>query len=79
VDTSDTTQAKLRPDLLVYIEEVNLLRGEEETSDFTKAHDHLKKKLHWNPVLLGDLPYLLGYAATQSHIQFFSLDKRFDT
>jgi len=75
-DSSSLTQKSKRPDLLIYVNEVALFRGEEETSKLETAFSDLRKKLSWNHGVLGSLPYILGYAANKDYLQFFALDQK---
>ena len=73
--TLTTTELSLRPDILITVSDCLIFRGEEEIKHFDKACTYLTKKLLWNPVLLGNLPYVFGVAVTFERIQFFALDR----
>jgi hypothetical protein len=68
-----TTGNKLCPDFLFYIKNCLIFRGEEEEKDFEKAKSDLSAKLVWNNLILGNLPYILGYCASRDQVEFFAL------
>lgn len=73
VDDSQTTLENKRPDILLWIQNCLVFRGEEEREKFDKAKHDLKEKMVWNPVLMGALPYVIGAAVTTSAVQFFAI------
>eukprot|EP00742_Colponemidia_sp_Colp-10_P003308 GILJ01003522.1.p1 GENE.GILJ01003522.1~~GILJ01003522.1.p1 ORF type:complete len:525 (+),score=46.82 GILJ01003522.1:62-1576(+) len=75
-DPSNHTQRNLRPDFLLWVNGVLLLKGEEESesSKIGKAIDDLTSKLNpWVPGM-NTLPYVLCYAAVRESIRFFAID-----
>lgn len=75
VDKSQTTQKNIRPDVLLYVNNALFVRGEEELDghDFSKAQNELLSKLIWNPAFVGRAPFLIGFAAASTKLQFFAL------
>lgn len=78
-NTSDdiTTGVRLRPDVLVWLGDLLILRGEEENNDYKTAVLDLSSKLVWNEAALGTVPFLFGFAATRDEIGLYA-QTRFD-
>jgi hypothetical protein len=74
-DASDqsVTAQRRRPDLVVYVEDVVVLRGEWNSDDFKAACQELTDKLVPSPLFTGGLPYVFGMAANKSQLQLFAL------
>eukprot|EP00742_Colponemidia_sp_Colp-10_P004307 GILJ01004594.1.p1 GENE.GILJ01004594.1~~GILJ01004594.1.p1 ORF type:complete len:452 (+),score=26.02 GILJ01004594.1:180-1358(+) len=73
-DPSRQTQATLRPDFLLWVNDVLFVKGEEESENMSKAINDLTNKL--NPWVLGvgKLPYVLCYAAVGPFVNFYAVD-----
>lgn len=72
---SNTLKIDQQPDFMVWIKDGSLVfRGEEEHEDMDKAEYSLRTKLHFNPLYVGGLPYIIGYAAVKDRIRFYMLD-----
>ncbi|KAG1705996.1 hypothetical protein DVH05_002559 [Phytophthora capsici] len=77
VDGTETTNEK-RPDFILHISGLLLLRGEEK-GDSTDLHESgaklIRKMRHWNPMFYGDLPYILGYATSGEQLRLVRIDR----
>jgi hypothetical protein len=78
VDTTGTTEKRLRPDLILHYDGMVLLRGEEKSAStpIAKSSKELTKKMRkWNPIFYGDLPYILGYATSGAGLKIVTIDR----
>ncbi|CAK4665499.1 unnamed protein product, partial [Aphanomyces euteiches] len=78
VGNTGTTLGTFRPDLILHYDGMVLLRGEEKSSTtvIDASCDELTKKMRkWNPMLYGDLPYILGYATSGSRLKIVVIDR----
>lgn len=74
-----TTTAHLRPDVLVHIDKMALLRGELKSS--LNEFDHAASELHtkmkeWHSLVYGDIPFLLGFVVAGWKFQWFAMYPR---
>ncbi|RUS14863.1 hypothetical protein BC937DRAFT_93219 [Endogone sp. FLAS-F59071] len=77
VGQTTTTVGTCRPDFLLYVQNLLVLKGEEKAkaSDFDEALDDLSKKFSTlDPLFFGDMKFLLCYAAAGSVFRFFAID-----
>jgi hypothetical protein len=77
-DDDGDTEKSLRPDFLCYVNGYLLLKGEERAtaSEFPMAEAELLSKMRvWNPVVMGELPFVFCYACAGSMIRFSVLTK----
>ena len=72
---SSTVEYKCRPDFLLLVNNILLLRGEEEESDVEKARGDLKAKTKWQHRYLAQVPYIFGYAATWSRLNLYAMTR----
>jgi hypothetical protein len=69
------TEKSKRPDLLLYLDAHLVLKGEEKGSKSLEIprQELLAKMLCWNPVIMGDMRYLLAYATAGRHVKFYAI------
>jgi hypothetical protein len=73
IDPSATTVRQLRPDYLIWMKNVLVLKGEEKADDIRQAVDELTQKNEcWNLSVYCKVPYVLCYAAGGNMLQFFA-------
>ena len=78
--TAPSTAAKpLRPDLQLRSSDFQrlLFKGEDKFDLLADAKEDLTRKMAatWSPLLYGDLPYLLCYAAAGENFQIFAISR----
>jgi len=72
IDQNTTTIRGLRPDYLIWLKNILVLKGEEKSDDISQAITELTDKNEcWNLSMYREVPYILCYAAGGSMLQFF--------
>ena len=76
-DASGLTVESMRPDVLVWVRDTLIFKGEEKKDgNFDVVKDELREKMQdWNIATSGNLPYLLSYGAVREKVQFFAITK----
>ena len=70
------TKRNTRPDFLLSVKEVLLLRGEEKADgkSIEKPAEELVRKIrNWNPAVYGRLPYVFGFASAGYKFRLYAL------
>jgi hypothetical protein len=75
---SRTTIESLRPDWMLMIRQLLVIRGEEKgdssRATLRDAANELTSKMEaWNPLFFGELPYVFGYALAGTKFQLYAL------
>ncbi|CAG8518291.1 12497_t:CDS:2 [Funneliformis mosseae] len=76
-DAPGLTVESMRPDVLVWVRDTLIFKGEEKKDGiFDVVKNELREKMQdWNIATSGNLPYLLSYGAVREKIQFFAITK----
>ncbi|KAL3658720.1 hypothetical protein V7S43_016356 [Phytophthora oleae] len=77
-DTTRTTKNQLRPDYIIQYNCLVLMRGEERrdlVKSYTAVEELTAKMRHWNVVLYGDLPYILGFTTAGNNLRVVAIER----